>query len=88
MQTMILEIPDNKIDIMLNIVKSLKDDIVNKFEVKDTNLVNDSYFYERKEHVSQTIDDIESGKIKMHASEEFEDEMDLFVADLTKKYAN
>lgn len=33
MQTIKLEIEDNKLDIVLNIIKNLKDDVITKYEV-------------------------------------------------------
>ena len=79
MQTMILEIPDNKIEIMLNIVKNLKDGVISNFEIKDKNLEIDPFFYERKKHIIQTIEDIDSGKIKMY---DFDESMDDLIEEL------
>jgi hypothetical protein len=56
--------------------------------IKDNNLQRDPYFYERKEQITQTIDDIDSGKIKTYDWDEFEDEMDKFEEKLVLKYAN
>ena len=56
--------------------------------IKDPNLAIDPYYYERKEHIAKTIDDIDSGKMKMYDEEEFEKEMDEFEKELVFKYGN
>ncbi len=33
MQTIKLEIEDSKVDVVLNIIKNLKDDVINKYEI-------------------------------------------------------
>ena len=51
--------------------------LLNK-NIEDPMLAMDPYFYERKKHIAQTIEDIDSGKMKMYDEDEFEDEMDKF----------
>ncbi len=38
MQTIKLEIEDAKIDIVLNIIKNLKEDVINKYEIVNNNI--------------------------------------------------
>ena len=56
--------------------------------IEDPMLAMDPYFYERKEHIRQTIEDLDSGKMKSYDFDEFEDEMDEFEKELVLKYAN
>ena len=48
----------------------------------------DPYFKERKEQLSKTLQDIESGKMKIYSNDEFEREMDKFEQELIVKYAD
>ena len=56
--------------------------------IEDPMLQMDPYFYERKEQITQTIKDIESGNIQLQDFEEFENEMNEFEKELEIKYAN
>jgi len=47
--------------------------------IKDPMLQKDPYFYERKAHIAQTIEDIESGKMKTY---DFEESMDQLIKEL------
>ena len=49
-------------------------------------LESDPSFKERKEHIAQTIEAIESGKMKVYSDEIFEKEMDQFEKALISKY--
>ena len=49
-------------------------------------LESDPYFKKRKEHIAQTIETIESGKMKVYSDETFEKEMDQFEKALISKY--
>ena len=56
--------------------------------VDDPNLKLDPYFYERKASLDKTIKAIDDGSMKMITEEEYNKEMDLFMAELEQKYAN
>lgn len=56
--------------------------------IEDANLQFDPYFYERKVHLAQILEDIDSGKMEMYDSDEFEKEMDEFEKELILKYGN
>jgi len=43
MKTIKLEVEDSKLDIVLNIVKNLKEDIVSKYEVINDSIENNDY---------------------------------------------
>jgi len=47
--------------------------------IEDPMLSVDPYFYERKEHIKQTIEDLESGKMK---SFDFDESMDELIKEL------
>ena len=61
--------------------------LLNK-NIEDPMLAMDPYFYERREHLHKIRNDIRSGKELMIDSDEFEEEMDEFVKELTLKYGN
>ncbi len=52
--------------------------LLNK-NIDDPMLAMDPYFYERREHIRQTIEDIENGKIKSY---DFDDSMDELIKEL------
>ena len=56
--------------------------------IENPMLQMDPYFYERKEHIAQTLADIDSGKMKMYDFDEFEDEIDEFEKELVLKYGS
>jgi hypothetical protein len=56
--------------------------------IDDPNLAMDPYYYERCAHIAQTIEDIDSGKMKVYTSDEFEEEMDEFEKNLVLKYGH
>lgn len=62
MQTLRLDIPDNKVDTVLNIIKNLKNDLITNFELVDKNIEDDPYFHERKEHLQHLYGRIISGE--------------------------
>ena len=47
--------------------------------IEDPMLQMDPYFYERKEHITKTIEDLESGKMKTY---DFEESMDELIKEL------
>ncbi|MEA2018026.1 MAG: hypothetical protein U9N59_06225 [Campylobacterota bacterium] len=47
--------------------------------IEDPMLQIDPYFYERKKHIAQTIEDIDSGKMKMY---DFDESMDELISEL------
>jgi len=81
MQTLKLNIPDNKIDIVLNIINNLKDDLISGFEITDKNLEIDPYFHERKKYLHSLHENIKNGK---EASYDFDTSMNELIAELEK----
>ncbi len=89
MQTIQLEVKDAYVQNVMTMLSSIKDVMIDKIEItKDPMLEMDPYFYERKKHITKTIEDMDSGKMKMYDFEEFENEMDIFEKELELKYAN
>ena len=91
MQTIQLEIEDNKMDTFLTLVKSLKHGIVKSYSINDNfdeNLKQDPFFYERQKELHQIREDIKSGKMKMYEWDEAEADMDKFEIEMASKYAN
>ena len=82
MQTLTIEIEDNKADILLNLIKNLKDGIVKSYTLTpntDKNLALDPYFYERQKELHKLRDDVKSGKMKVY---DFNDSMDELMLEL------
>ena len=80
MQTIQLQVNDIYLNNVVNILNSLKDGIIEKFEIKkDPNLEIDPYFYERKAQLQQLLDDINSGKEPLY---DFDTSMDELVLEL------
>ena len=82
MQTIRLEVEDNKLDVILNLIKNLKDGIVKGYTLEgniDENLKLDPYFYKRQKELHQLRDDVKSGKMKMY---NFNDSMNELIMEL------
>ncbi len=82
MQTLQLDIEDNKVDIVLNLIKNLKEGIVTNYTLvpsSDKNLAEDPYFYQRKKELHQLRDDIQNGKIETY---DFNQSMDELIKEL------
>jgi hypothetical protein len=61
---------------VLNFLQNIKDDMLDSIEVqKDKNLELDPYFYERKKELHKIREEIQSGKMEMLSSEEWDLEM-------------
>ena len=56
--------------------------------VDDPNLKYDPYFYERKASLDKTIQAVDDGSMKMLSQEEYDKEMDIFMIEQEKKYAD
>jgi len=59
MQTLKLEVEDSKMDIVLNIIKNLKDDIVLKYEVINNNMEQKDFIKISKPSLQNTWDNKE-----------------------------
>lgn len=82
MHTISIDIEESKIDIVLNLLKHLKDDIIEGYSVApkvDKNLETDPYFYERKQRVELLRDKIRAGEVPMY---DFESSMDELIREL------
>jgi len=80
MQTIQIEVKDNYLVNVMAMLESVKDVMIENIEFKkDSMLAIDPYFYERKKHIAQTIEDIESGKMKMY---DFDESMDELIQEL------
>ena len=56
--------------------------------IDDANLEYDTYFYERKEQLNNTILAIDNGTMKMHSEDEFNSKMKSLEEKLTQHYAD
>ena len=65
MQTIHIDIPENKVDIFLNIIKNLKEDIVENYTISSSN-EKDAFYDERKKRLHSLREDIKSGKEPMY----------------------
>lgn len=64
MQTIHIDIAENKVDILLNIIKNLKEDIVESYTISSTD--EDTFYDERKQRLHVLREDIKSGKEPMY----------------------
>ena len=65
MQTIHINIDENKIDVLLNIIKNLKDDIVDSYTVSPV-ACQDAFYDARKKRLQRLREDIKSGKESMY----------------------
>ena len=83
MQTLKIDMEDNKVDIILNLIKNLKDDVIKGYTISssssDKNLEADPYFYERRKDLHILRDDIKSNKIETY---DFNESMDELIKEL------
>ncbi|HHD79049.1 MAG TPA: hypothetical protein ENK98_05370 [Epsilonproteobacteria bacterium] len=61
MQTIHIDVAENKVDILLNIIKNLKEDIVEGYSVSSSN-EQDAFYDERKKRLQLLRKEIKSGK--------------------------
>ena len=65
MQTIHIDIAENKVDILLNIIKNLKEDIVESYTISSSP-DEDTFYDERKQRLNVLREDIKSGKEPMY----------------------
>jgi len=81
MQTLTINIQDNFVQDFLTIIEQYKDKVQLQ---KDTNLLNDPYFYERQKQLKQDIAEIDNGQVEMISNEDFWNNIDTFTQSLQK----
>ncbi len=82
MQTLKIDIEDNKVDILLNLIKNLKDDVIKGYSLtshNDKSLDEDQFFYERQKDFVNLRTEINTGKMKTY---DFETSMDDLIKEL------
>ena len=80
MQTIQLQVKDEFLQNVLDMLKSVKDVMIENIEVqKDKNLEQDPYFYQRQKELHQAREDIKNGKMEMY---DFNNSMDELLAEL------
>lgn len=62
MQTIHIDVDESKMDVLLNIIKNLKDDVVKSYTISNG---NDAYYNARKQRLTTLREDIKSGKEPM-----------------------
>jgi len=91
MQTITLQIKDEKVDEFLVILNNLKEDLIDTFTLtnnEEKEYLKSEQFLKDKKKLEQTLKDIEDGKAVLYTQEEFYDKMNYFMDDLRSKYAN
>ena len=91
MQTITLQIKDEKVDEFLVILNNLKDDLIDTFTLTNSDekeYIKSEQFLKDKTKLEQTLQDIEDGKAILYTQEEFQNKMNYFINDLRNKYAN
>ena len=81
MQTLKIDIDDNKVDILLNLIKNLKEDVIKGYTLTPVNdkIKEDPYYYERQKDLQDLDKDIQNGNIQTY---DFETSMDELIKEL------
>ena len=74
MQTIHINVDENKMDILLNIIKNLKEDVIQGYSIS-----SDAFYDERKARLSKLRNDIKSGKEPVY---DFDTSMDGLLKEL------
>ena len=96
MQTVKLQIEDNKLDTFLLVLNSLKDGLIKSCTVNDEDKLDSQtllymktkQFQKDRTYFQKCLDDIESEKSESLSEEEYEVNMSNFVNNLKSKYAD
>lgn len=96
MQTIHLQVEENKLDTMLMILSNFKNDLVKSFTVSSDEKLDDAtakylktkQFQEDKAYFQKCLEDIESGKSKCLTQSEYDIEMARFTENLKLNHAN
>lgn len=64
MQTIHINVDENKVDILLNIIKNLKEDVVESYTISSD--LSDAFYDERKKRLTQLREAVKSGKEPMY----------------------
>ncbi len=62
MQTIHIDVDESKMDVLLNIIKNLKEDVVKNYTISNS---DDAYYDTRKKRLTVLREDIKSGKEPM-----------------------
>ncbi len=84
MQTIQVQVEDNKVDIFLNLVKNLKDGIVKNLTIKTDDIIDKNtaeymktkQFKKDKKYFQRCLDDIDSGETKLLSHNEVWEQID------------
>lgn len=77
MQTIHINVDENKMDVLLNIIKNLKEDVVESYTISSNTA--DAFYDERKKRLTALREDIQSGKEPMY---DFDTSMDALMEEL------
>jgi len=96
MQTIQIQVDDNKLDTFLNLINNLKDGIVKNLQIQDDDVLDKNtleytkteQFQEDKKYFQNCLDDMENGKTKSLNQDEYNVAMDDFTSKLKSKYAD
>jgi len=81
MQTLKIDIEDNKVDMVLNLIKNLKEDVIKGYTLTPTDdqIKEDLYYYERQKDLHNLDEKIKNSKIQTY---DFETSMDELIKEL------
>ena len=91
MQTVTLQIKEDRLEQFLKIVDGLKKDMVEHCVIstdEDTEYLNSEQFKKDKEMLNSRLEDIHNGKATLLTEEQYKDKMNKFTASLEQKYAD
>jgi len=75
MQTIQINVADNKIDVIMNLLNNLKDEVIENYKIINTENNEDKYFQQRKARLHKLREDIRSGKEPLRDFESSIDEL-------------
>jgi len=79
MQAVTLHIPDHQVGTVLNIVRNLKDDLIDAIEVQDVRLQEDPWFFERQKSLHALRESVSNGETPLY---DFDSSIQELIAEL------
>ncbi len=91
MQTVTLQVREDRLEQFLKIIDGLKDDMVEEYVLLPKNeaeYLSFAQFQEDRKQLHARLEDIISGKATLLTEDVYREKMDGFISDLKQKYAD
>ena len=91
MQTVTLQIREERLEQFLKIIDALKEDMVEEYLLlpkDETAYLTSVQFQKDRERLQARLEDISSGKATLLTEDLYREKMDGFISDLKRKYAD